>query len=65
MNKYKILGRIGQGAHGCVMKGSNKETGETVAMKKLLVKNLDEGIPKHIFREICALRVLKSDYVRA
>lgn len=63
MNKYKITGRVGQGAHGYVMKAQRLDTGDTVAMKKLLIKNLDTGIPKSIFREITALRTLKSDYV--
>lgn len=63
MNEYKILGRIGQGAHGYVMKGLHRTKNQEVALKKLIIKSLDEGIPKNIMREILALRVLKSEYV--
>ncbi|KAF5308191.1 hypothetical protein FQR65_LT06371 [Abscondita terminalis] len=62
MNKYHVVGRIGEGAHGYVMKGINKFTGVEVALKKLVIKHLDEGIPINIMREICSLRVLSSDY---
>ena len=29
MNKYEILGVVGEGAYGVVLKCKNKETGET------------------------------------
>lgn len=63
MNRYKMMGRIGQGAHGFVMKGLDRVNGNVVALKKITIKNLDEGLPKKITREICALKVLKSDFV--
>lgn len=63
MNEYQILGRIGQGAHGYVMKGLHKTKNKEVALKKVIIKSLDEGIPKNIMREILALRVLKFEYV--
>ncbi|XP_017784037.1 PREDICTED: cyclin-dependent kinase 20-like [Nicrophorus vespilloides] len=63
MDQFKITGKVGQGAHGYVMKGFNKFTGEQIAMKKLIVKNLDEGIPKNIMREITALKVLNHENI--
>lgn len=33
MNKYEVLGVIGEGAYGVVLKCHNKETNETVAIK--------------------------------
>lgn len=63
MNNYKVLGRVGQGAHGYVLKGINNATDRVVALKKLIVKTLDEGIPKNIMREVTALRVLNSEHV--
>lgn len=63
MNRYKMLGRIGQGAHGFVMKGLDRVSNSVVALKKVTIKNLDDGLPKKIMREICALKVLKSDFV--
>lgn len=63
MNQYKTMGRIGQGAHGYVTKAFDKNNAKIVALKKLSIKTLEEGIPKKIMREICALRVLNSKYV--
>lgn len=34
MNRYEILGVVGEGAYGIVLKCRNKETGEIVAVKK-------------------------------
>lgn len=64
MDNYTVLGRIGQGAHGYVLKALNKASQNEVALKKIVIKNLDEGIPKNIMREITALRVLNSKFVR-
>jgi cyclin-dependent kinase-like len=33
-NQYDIIGEVGEGAYGIVMKCKNKETGEIVAIKK-------------------------------
>lgn len=63
MNNYKILGRIGQGAHGYVLKALNEKNETVVALKKICFKNLDEGIPKNVMREITALTVLNSKHV--
>ena len=35
MEDYVVLGRVGEGAHGIVMKGRHKESGQTVALKKI------------------------------
>lgn len=65
MNNYKILGRIGQGAHGYVVKATNRKTKATVALKKINFKRVSKGeIPKNVMREITALTVLSSKYVR-
>ena len=37
MEDYIVIGRIGEGAHGVVMKGRNKQTGSIVALKKVLL----------------------------
>ena len=34
MNKYEVLGVVGEGAYGIVLKCRNKENAETVAIKK-------------------------------
>lgn len=34
MNKYEVLGVVGEGAYGVVLKCRNKDNGEIVAIKK-------------------------------
>lgn len=34
MNKYEVLGVVGEGAYGIVLRCRNKESGEVVAVKK-------------------------------
>ncbi|XP_062955919.1 cyclin-dependent kinase 20-like isoform X2 [Cynocephalus volans] len=64
MEQYRILGRIGEGAHGVVFKAKHAETGEIVALKKVALRRLEDGIPKQALREIKALReVDDSQYV--
>jgi cell cycle related kinase len=57
MDDYIVLGRIGEGAHGIVMKGRHKLSGQVVALKKVLLKRLEDGIPETALREIKALQV--------
>lgn len=64
MNRYKIIGHIGEGAHGYVVKAINLESRKEVALKKLLLKSLSEGIPTNILREIKALQHIDCQYVR-
>ncbi|KAG5458912.1 MAG: kinase-like domain-containing protein [Olpidium bornovanus] len=54
--RYKVLGRIGEGAHGVVLKAKVIETGEMVALKKVPLRRLEDGIPNTILREIKALQ---------
>ncbi len=63
MEEYSVLGRIGEGAHGVVMKGRHRRSGSVVALKKILLKRLDEGIPEAALREIKALQALDSEFV--
>lgn len=37
MNKYEVIGVVGEGAYGVVLKCRNKETNEVVAVKKFKV----------------------------
>ena len=57
MEDYVVIGRIGEGAHGVVMKGRHKQSGRVVALKKVLLKRLEDGIPATALREIKALQV--------
>ncbi|KAH1014734.1 hypothetical protein HUJ05_012571 [Dendroctonus ponderosae] len=58
MENYKITGRAGEGAHGCVFQGMELASSKVVALKKINI-NVDLGIPKNLMREICSLRALK------
>nr|XP_020755306.1 cyclin-dependent kinase 20 isoform X3 [Odocoileus virginianus texanus] len=64
MEQYCILGRIGEGAHGIVFKAKHVETGEIVALKKVALRRLEDGIPNQVLREIKALQEIEdSQYV--
>jgi cell cycle related kinase len=63
MEDYQVLGRIGEGAHGLVLKARHKPTGDTVALKKLPLKRIEDGVPINLLREIKALQFIDSEYV--
>ncbi|KAM3127600.1 hypothetical protein pb186bvf_020305 [Paramecium bursaria] len=70
MQKYEVLGVIGEGAYGVVLKCKNKEIGEViissnqiVAIKKFKGSEDDEGIKKTILREVKILKMIKQDNV--
>ncbi|XP_040612096.1 cyclin-dependent kinase 20 isoform X4 [Mesocricetus auratus] len=60
MDQYCILGRIGEGAHGIVFKAKHVETGEIVALKKVALRRLEDGIPNQALREIKALQEIED-----
>ena len=60
MNNYEVIGAIGEGAYGIVLKCQHKISKEIVAIKKFKDKDTDDpGIKKVIQREIKALKNLK------
>lgn len=76
MNKYEIVGIVGEGAYGIVYKAKNKENGEfgkhlhylliifTVAIKKFKESNdEDEVVKKTTNREIRMLKTLKHENI--
>ena len=59
-----MSGRIGEGAHGIVLKGIDKSTLQVVAMKRIALKNIGEqGLPNSAVRELLALRLIRHEYV--
>uniref|UniRef100_A0A8C3WG24 Cyclin-dependent kinase 20 n=1 Tax=Catagonus wagneri TaxID=51154 RepID=A0A8C3WG24_9CETA len=60
VEQYCILGRIGEGAHGIVFKAKHVETGEIVALKKVALRRLEDGIPNQALREIKALQEIED-----
>ncbi|XP_012258152.2 cyclin-dependent kinase 20 [Athalia rosae] len=63
MDKYVVVGRIGEGAHGLVLKGYHVSEGREVALKKVALKKIDEGIPTQVLREVKTLQELKHKNV--
>ncbi|KAI9106065.1 kinase-like domain-containing protein [Phlyctochytrium arcticum] len=63
MEKFRVLGKIGEGAHGVVLKAKSIETGEVVALKKVPLRRLEDGIPNTILREIKALQAIDHQNV--
>lgn len=68
MNKYEVIGLIGEGifhtgAYGIVIKAKNKETGEIVAIKKFKELEDDENVRKTIIREVKILKQLKNENI--
>jgi cyclin-dependent kinase-like len=61
MNKYEVLGVVGEGAYGVVLKCRNKESGEICAIKKFKESDEenDEILLKTTQREVKILRLLK------
>ncbi|KAI8925364.1 kinase-like domain-containing protein [Entophlyctis helioformis] len=63
MERYRIVEKIGEGAHGIVLKATFIETGEVVALKKVPLRKLENGIPNTIVREIKALQEIDHQNV--
>lgn len=63
MDKYEVLGVVGEGAYGVVLKCRNKETGEVVAVKKFKESDDDENVRKTTLREVKMLRALRQENI--
>lgn len=63
MNKYDVLGVVGEGAYGVVLKCKNKDTNEVVAIKKFKESEEDEVVKKTTLREVKILRIMKHENI--
>ncbi|XP_032666256.1 cyclin-dependent kinase 20 [Odontomachus brunneus] len=63
MDKYVINGQIGEGAQGLVLKAHDTSRDREVALKKILIKKIEDGLPVSIIREVKSLQQLKHPYV--
>jgi len=59
MEKYTKIEKLGEGTYGIVYKARNKETAELVALKRIRLDSVDEGVPCTAIREISLLKELK------
>lgn len=57
MDKYQVLGLVGEGSYGVVTKCRNRENGQIVAVKKFLESDDDAAVRKIALREIKLLKV--------
>lgn len=63
MHRYEVLHKVGEGTFGEVFKARHRHTGQYVALKKVRVRNLQAGLPKHVIREIKGLEGAASPHV--
>lgn len=63
MNKYEVLGIVGEGAYGVVLKCRHKESNEIVAIKKFKESDAIELIRKTSIREVKILRMLNHNNI--
>ncbi|KAF6029991.1 CDKL5 [Bugula neritina] len=63
MNKYQVLGIVGEGAYGVVLKCKQKENGELVAIKKFKDGEENEDVKRTTLRELRMLKSLKHENV--
>ncbi|GKV37747.1 hypothetical protein SLEP1_g45737 [Rubroshorea leprosula] len=57
--KYEKVEKIGEGTYGVVYKALNRETNETIALKKIRLEQEDEGVPSTAIREISLLKEMQ------
>jgi len=63
MNKYEVLGIVGEGAYGVVMKCRHKESNDIVAIKKFKDSEDSEDVKRTTLRELKVLRLLKQENI--
>ncbi|CAJ0921640.1 unnamed protein product, partial [Mesorhabditis belari] len=54
-DEYREIKLIGQGAYGAVYQVEHRATGQTFALKKVVIRVSDEGVPQSMLREISTL----------
>ncbi|NWZ84975.1 CDKL2 protein, partial [Poecile atricapillus] len=61
MDKYQVLGLVGEGSYGVVTKCRNKDNGQIVAVKKFLESDDDAAVRKIALREMKLLKQLRHE----
>ena len=63
MQKYEILGIIGEGAYGVVLKCRSNDSQEILAIKKFKESEEDKAVRKTTSREVKVLKLLRHPNV--
>jgi len=58
MDKYRKIDKLGEGTYGIVYKARNRDTDDIVALKRIRLESVDEGVPCTAIREISLLKEL-------
>ncbi|XP_044499572.1 cell division control protein 2 homolog isoform X1 [Mangifera indica] len=56
---YEKVEKIGEGTYGVVYKARDRNTNETIALKKIRLEQEDEGVPSTAIREISLLKEMQ------
>jgi len=59
ISQYEKEEKIGEGTYGVVYKARHKQSGDTIALKKIRLEAEDEGVPPTAIREISLLKELQ------
>lgn len=63
IERYQKIEKIGEGTYGVVYKSRDRNTNDTVALKKIRLESEDEGVPSTAIREISLLKTLRHPNV--
>eukprot|EP00039_Didymoeca_costata_P032532 m.38210 g.38210 ORF g.38210 m.38210 type:complete len:301 (-) comp9403_c0_seq2:550-1452(-) len=63
MERYRKIDKLGEGTYGVVYKAEDKQTSEIVALKRIRLDCVEEGVPCTALREISLLKELKHPNV--
>jgi cyclin-dependent kinase-like len=63
MEAFDLLGTIGEGTYGVVLKARHRESGQIVAIKKFKESDEDEQVRKTALREVRILKQLRHENV--
>ena len=55
--------KIGEGTYGVVFKARERESGQTIALKRIRLEHSDEGVPPTAIREISLLKELRHNNI--
>ena len=62
-SQYEKVEKIGEGTYGVVYRARDRNTGVTIALKKIRLEQEEEGVPSTAIREISLLKELQHNNV--